>query len=190
MQHKFCIWIYNYYSENHLSKQECFSPLCLVSFQTLIFLIEFFFIVLSIYWSVSVKALVAQSCVTLCDPMDCSPTGSSVHWYSPGKYMGVSSLFQGIFATQLLNLDLLHCRHSHQEIVALRCFLSFYCTGKWISYTYTYISSFSLHTLTHIIMCCAVLSHSIMSDSLWPHGLKLASLLCPWGFSRQEHWSG
>ena len=27
-----------------------------------------------------VKVLVAQSCPTLCDPMDCSPPGSSVHW--------------------------------------------------------------------------------------------------------------
>ena len=27
----------------------------------------------------SVKALVAQLCPTLCDPMDCSPPGSSVH---------------------------------------------------------------------------------------------------------------
>ena len=37
-----------------------------------------------------------------------------------------------------------------------------------------------------------VLSRSVMSDSLWPHGLqgKLTRLLCPWGFSRQEHWSG
>jgi len=26
-----------------------------------------------------VKALVAQPCLTLCDPMDCSPPGSSVH---------------------------------------------------------------------------------------------------------------
>ena len=26
-----------------------------------------------------VKALVAQSCPTLCNPMDCSPPGSSVH---------------------------------------------------------------------------------------------------------------
>ena len=25
------------------------------------------------------KVLVAQSCLTLCDPMDCSPSGSSVH---------------------------------------------------------------------------------------------------------------
>ena len=23
-----------------------------------------------------------------------------------------------------------------------------------------------------------------------PHGLQLTRLLCPWGFSRQEHWSG
>ena len=28
---------------------------------------------------VEVKMLVAQSCLTLCDPMDCSPPGSSVH---------------------------------------------------------------------------------------------------------------
>ena len=37
---------------------------------------------------------------------------------------------------------------------------------------------------------CAVLSHSVMSDSLQPCGLKPAKLLCPWGFSRQEYWSG
>ena len=27
---------------------------------------------------------------------------------------------------------------------------------------------------------CAVLSHTVMSDSLWPHGLQPARLLCPW----------
>ena len=26
--------------------------------------------------------------------------------------------------------------------------------------------------------------------TLQPHGLQPTSLLCPWGFSRQEHWSG
>ena len=30
---------------------------------------------------------------------------------------------------------------------------------------------------------------SVVSGSLWPHGLS-ARLLCPWGFSRQEYWSG
>ena len=32
-----------------------------------------------IYIYMKVKVLVTQSCLTLCDPMDCSPSGSSVH---------------------------------------------------------------------------------------------------------------
>ena len=35
-----------------------------------------------------------------------------------------------------------------------------------------------------------VLSCSVMSEFLWPHGLQPARLLCPWGFSRQEYGSG
>ena len=44
---------------------------------------------------------VAQSCPTLCDPMDCSPPGSSVHGDSPGKNteVGFHALLQGIFPT-------------------------------------------------------------------------------------------
>ena len=42
--------------------------------------------------------LVTQSCLTLCDPRDCSPPSSSVHGDSPGKNTGVSchALLQGI----------------------------------------------------------------------------------------------
>ena len=40
------------------------------------------------------------------------------------------------------------------------------------------------------VIMCAVLSRSVMSDSLQPHGLQPTRLLCPWGFSRQEYWSG
>ena len=29
-------------------------------------------------------------------------------------------------------------------------------------------------------MCCVVLRHSVVSDSLQPHGLQPARLLCPW----------
>ena len=36
-----------------------------------------------------VLCLAAQSCLTLCDPMNCSPPGSSVHGDSPGKAAGV-----------------------------------------------------------------------------------------------------
>ena len=46
--------------------------------------------------------LVTHSCLTLCDPTDCSPLGSSVHVDTPGKNTGVvcHALFQGIFPTQ------------------------------------------------------------------------------------------
>ena len=56
--------------------------------------------------------LVTQSCPTLCDPMDCSPPGCSVHENTPGKKTGVGFhfLLQGIFPTQGLNTGLLHCR--------------------------------------------------------------------------------
>ena len=53
-----------------------------------------------------------QLCPSLCDPMDCSPPGCSVHGDSPGKYTGVGCHFplQGIFPTQGSNCGLLHCR--------------------------------------------------------------------------------
>ena len=35
-----------------------------------------------------------------------------------------------------------------------------------------------------------VLSRSVVSDSLRPHGLYPTRLLYPWGFSRQKYWSG
>jgi len=52
--------------------------------------------------------LVALSCPTLCNPMDCSPPGSSVRGDSLGKNTGVGchALLQGIFPTQGLNSGL------------------------------------------------------------------------------------
>ena len=38
-------------------------------------------------------------------------------------------------------------------------------------------------------VCCAVLSRSVVSDSLRPRGLWPAKLLCPWE-STQDHGSG
>ena len=55
--------------------------------------------------SLCVLSLVAQSCLTLCDPVDCSPPGFPVHGDSPYKNTGVGchALLQGIFLTQGLN---------------------------------------------------------------------------------------
>ena len=52
------------------------------------------------------------SFLTLCNPKDCRPLGSSVHGDSPGKNtaVGCHFLFQGIFPSQGSNPGLLHCR--------------------------------------------------------------------------------
>ena len=57
-----------------------------------------------------VRTKLRQSRPTLCNPMDCSPPGSSVHGDSPGKNSEVSchALLQGIFPTQGSNPRLLH----------------------------------------------------------------------------------
>ena len=68
--------------------------------------------------------LVAQSGLTLCDPMDCNPPGSSVHWDFPGKNTGVGChfLLQGIFSTEGSNLSL----------------------GKWVLYQLNYQGSLEI----------------------------------------------
>ena len=54
-----------------------------------------------------------QSCLTLCNPMDYSQPGSSVHGDSPGQNTGVGcrALLQGIFPTQGSNSHLLCLLH-------------------------------------------------------------------------------
>ena len=54
----------------------------------------------SLIYSLLLKVLVAQSCPTLCDPMDCSPPGSSVVGILQARILGSPSLLQGIFPTQ------------------------------------------------------------------------------------------
>ena len=88
-----------------------------------IFSIVFYHKVLSIVlFAIQYVCSVAHSCPTLCDPMDCSPPGSSLHVDSPGKNTGVGShaLLWGIFPNQGLNSDLPHCRwilyHLNQQL--------------------------------------------------------------------------
>ena len=56
--------------------------------------------------------LVAQLSVILCDPMDCSPPGSSVHGILQARILEFVAIpfSKGIFLTQGLNPDLPHCR--------------------------------------------------------------------------------
>ena len=68
----------------------------------------------------------AQSCLTFCNHMNCSPPGSSVPWNFPGRNIGVGChfLLQGIFPTQALNLHLLcllHCRRVLYQVRIQNC---------------------------------------------------------------------
>ena len=59
---------------------------------------------------------VAQSCPTLCDPMDCSLPGSSVHGIIQARILvDCHFLLQGIFPTQGSNPGLLHCRQTFND---------------------------------------------------------------------------
>ena len=62
-------------------------------------------------WEQSPYSEVAQSCLTLCDPLDCSLTRLLCPWDSPGKNprVGCHFLLQGIFLTQESNPSLQHC---------------------------------------------------------------------------------
>ena len=59
----------------------------------------------SIIW-LQQKCVLSQSCPTLCNPMDCSLPGSSVHG-GKNTRVGCHFLLQGIFPTQGSNLHLL-----------------------------------------------------------------------------------
>ena len=62
-----------------------------------------------------------QSCPALCDPMDCSPPGSSDHGNLQARILGMGChvLLQGIFLIQGLNPSLLHLLHCRQTLYPL-----------------------------------------------------------------------
>ena len=99
-----------------------------------------------------------QLCPTLCDPVDCSPPGSSVHGILQARVLewGAIAFSPAAKETQLSGL----CRHSS-------------------SLTYCWLTISEERALTVCCeLCCCVCS--VVSDSLQPRGLQPARLLCPW----------
>ena len=110
-----------------------------------------------------VYILVAQSCLTLYHPMDCSPSDSSVHGVLQARIVEWEAIpfSRGIFPTQGSNPGLLLCRQ--------------------ILYHLSHQGS------PNTCMCSVA---SVVSNSAWPYGLLPARLLCPWYSPRQEYLSG
>ena len=93
-------------------------------------------------------AKLLQSCLTLCNPMDCGPQGSSVYGDSLGKITGVGchALLQRIFLTQGSNpplLCLLYWQAGSLPLVHLRSPIC-YCPIKFIKYSFSIVNGYPL----------------------------------------------
>ena len=101
---------------------------------------------------------VGQSCPTLCDPMDCSPPGSSIHGIFQARVLewAAISFSRDPFPTQGSNTGPLHCRQmlyhlSHQGSLCLLTKL------HSINISYKYMRK--VHIKVPVHHCCH-LSHS------------------------------
>ena len=138
-------------------------------------------------------AKLLQSCLILCNPVNCSLPGSSVHGDSPGKYTGVGchSLLQGIFLTEGSTSHLQHwqvgslplvppgkstlppTKFLHWDIKNQSCSEPLKC----INCGFTMVS-----VLYQIVYCIIIVSH--LYCELDPHRY----LVCCW-LSILFHWS-
>ena len=122
--------------------------------------------------------LVAQSCPTLCDSMDCSPPGSSVRGISEARVLEWVAVYSspGDPQNQGSNLGLLHCR---QLLYCLSHHGNPVCVYIYIhtrTYIYTYIYTYvymHAHTHTHTGACMqrtVSLKKILMLGRLRPRG--------------------
>ena len=91
-----------------------------------------------------------------CSPMDCSLQGFSVHGILKGRILGCVAISFSRVSTQESNMHLLHWQADSLPLRATREVHLSLWKWKW--------------------------SHSVVSDSLWPHGLWPTRLLPPWEF--------
>ena len=110
-------------------------------------------------------------------------------WDSPDKNTGVDchSLLQRIFLIQGSNSSLLHCRQilyclRHRENKVCYCFHCFPHLFAGVKYLVEQQEKFWVYlcTHTHTHTHTQKVSHSVMSNTLQPHGLWPTRLLCPW----------
>ena len=87
----------------------------------------------------------AQLCPTLCDPMNCSPSGSSVHGIFPGKNTGVGCHF--LLQTQGSNLHVVRLLNWQAD------FLPLHYLGSPLSPLYVKsLKIYCNHTLTLLLL--------------------------------------
>ena len=115
-----------------------------------------------VFGCVWVCVLVTQSCPTLCDPMGCSPSRSSVH---------------GIFQARILEwVAISFSRGSSwpQDRTQVSCIRGRLFTIWPMRETLIFIAS-----IKNLLISSVQFSRSVVSDSLQPHEPQHATLPCP-----------
>ena len=100
-----CIYIFSHSYIDHLHIYSILTYIIYI-YSTILIYAKYMYIY-------SCCCLVAKSCPTPCDPMDCSLPGSSVPGISQARILewaAIHSLLQGIFLIQGSNSHLRHCR--------------------------------------------------------------------------------
>ena len=128
-------------------------------------------LILSVICDLSCCCLVAQSCSALCDPMDCSPPGSSVC---------------GILQARILDWVVICFRGSSH----LGNWICVSCIGEWILFSFYHWVTWEACDLSRVIsflnsqLCWG--TGFIFLQSLTPNVPHLSFVLTPWGHLRQK----
>ena len=107
-------------------------------------------------WILDCCCLVAKLCLTLSQPYGLSSSRLLCPWNSPGKTTGVVAI------------------SFFRRSSWLRDWTCVSCIGRWILYHWATREAQSLDQFSSV-----QLSYSVMSNSLWPHGLQHSRLPCP-----------
>ena len=130
----------------------------------------------------AVLCLVARSCLTLCDPMDSSPPGFSVHGDSPGKNtgMGCHDFLQGIFPIQGSNPGLPHCRQ-----------ILYHLSHQSSPYTYVQFSSVQSLSRVWLFVIPWTVAHqaSLSMGTLQARTLEWVAMPSSSGSSQPRDWT-
>ena len=114
-------------------------------------------------WIAGVYSQLPRSCLTLCDPMDCSLSGSSVHGIFPVRILVqvATPSSRGIFPTQGLNphlLRLLHCR---------QIFYHWATRGTWHQFKRNRRRASGIRSLTGVLPGRRNIHLKILCDLCW-----------------------
>ena len=126
--------------------------------------------------------------LTLCNPMDCSPPGSSVRGISQARG-GCHFLLQGNFLTQGWNLHLLHCSFTTEPPgKPLKKQETYKTSWSFLSHAYTTPTNSPGFNVCLESIFCFVLS-SLFSRNMW-YQRSIKTLSALWFCHLQNHWPG